>query len=84
MHNSNGARAGRIAPLGIVLNQSRRTTENSALVVDTLLWNGGLVGGIDMGSGTDRATFQNLTQTHLRGILVNGGPGAGDTLMVPG
>jgi outer membrane autotransporter protein len=47
---------------------------------DTLLWNGGLVGGIDMGSGTDRATFQNLTQTHLRGILIDGGPGAGDTL----
>ena len=54
------------------------------MVVDTLLWNGGLVGGIDMGSGTDRATFQNLTQTHLRGILIDGGPGAGDTLMVPG
>jgi len=47
---------------------------------DNLLWSGGLVGGIDMGSGTDKATLRSLSQSNLRNIEIDGGPGANDTL----
>ena len=43
---------------------------------DTLLWTGGLVGSIDMGTDNDRATLQGLTTTSLRGITIDGGQGS--------
>ena len=50
---------------------------------DTLLWTGGLVGSIDMGTDNDRATLQGLTTTNLRGITIDGGQG-GDVLAFNG
>ena len=45
---------------------------------DVLLWTDGLInGGIDMGTENDRATFRNLTPTHLApGVLIDGGLGS--------
>ena len=50
---------------------------------DTLLWTGGLVGSIDMGTDNDRATLQGLTTTNLRGITIDGGQGS-DVLVFNG
>ncbi|HWK64049.1 MAG TPA: autotransporter outer membrane beta-barrel domain-containing protein [Rhizobiaceae bacterium] len=46
---------------------------------DNLLWTGGLVGGIDMGTENDQALFIGLTDTELRAIQIDGGLGS-DTL----
>ena len=44
---------------------------------DNLTWSGGLIGSVDMGVGTDLATFINLTPTNLTsGVLVDGGTGS--------
>ena len=44
---------------------------------DNLTWSGGLIGSVDMGTGTDLATFINLTPTNLTsGVLVDGGTGS--------
>ena len=43
---------------------------------DTFLWQGGFIGGLDMGSGDDDATFSGLTQTNLKQITIDGGAGS--------
>lgn len=44
---------------------------------DTLLWTDGLIGGLDMGTEDDLATFRGLTPTYLApGVLVDGGLGS--------
>ena len=49
---------------------------------DNLTWSGGLIGSVDMGIGTDVATFINLTPTNLTpGVLVDGGTGSSDHLL---
>ncbi len=48
-----------------------------------MLWSGGLVGSIDMGTDNDRATLQGLTTTNLRGITIDGGQGR-DVLVLNG
>ena len=43
---------------------------------DSLLWSGGKVGSVDMGTGTDVATLRNLTPNELpAGLRVDGGEG---------
>ena len=48
---------------------------------DDVLWNGGLIGGLDMGSGADLATFRNLTSTNLKEIQVDGGASTSPALV---
>ena len=43
---------------------------------DVFLWTGGFIGGLDMGTEDDVATFRGLTPTNLKsGLLVDGGLG---------
>ena len=43
---------------------------------DEMLWTGGIIGGLDMGTDADLATLRNLTADNLRGITIDGGLGS--------